>query len=55
MSYPMARQQDQTRVGRVISFWLRHELIDKLGRLAKARGVTRNRALSELIEQADET
>lgn len=50
----MSTQSERSAVGRVISFWIRHELIDKLGRLAKSRGVKRNAVLSQLIQDAPE-
>jgi hypothetical protein len=38
--------------GRPISFWLHQHELDYLTQLANARGVSRNRALRDLIEQA---
>jgi hypothetical protein len=38
--------------GKVQSFYVRHEVLDKLTKLAKERGVTRNRMLSVLVEEA---
>lgn len=46
--------EEHYSVGRTVSFWLRHELLAKLDRMARRRGVKRNRVLSDLIESADE-
>jgi predicted transcriptional regulator len=46
--------EEHPSVGRSVSFWLRHELLAKLDRLARQRGVKRNRVLSDLIEAAEE-
>lgn len=48
------RQLDRSSSGRVISFWMRLDLVAKLTRMAKRRGVTRNRLLTELVEAAEE-
>ena len=40
--------------GKIQSFYVRHVVLDKLARLARQRGVTRNRMLSVLVEEAEE-
>jgi hypothetical protein len=52
MSCGMTGQPDS--VGRQLSIWIRNDLIDKLERMAKARGVKRNRMLSQIVSEADE-
>jgi len=54
MSVRVPGQSNRSGVGRVISFWMRYDLISKLARLAAGRGVTRNKMLTMLIEEAHE-
>lgn len=46
--------QGQPSIGRQISVWLRADLVDKLDRLAKERGVKRNRVVNQIIDEVDE-
>lgn len=46
--------QSKSDVGRVLSIWMRWEMVAKLKRLADAHGVSRNKMVSVLIERADE-
>lgn len=41
------------RAGKTQSFYVRYENLDRLHRMAESRGVTFNRMLSLLIEEAD--
>lgn len=54
MSLDMPRQPGQPSVGRQRSFWMRHDIIDKLVRLATQRGVKPNKMMTILIEEAEE-
>lgn len=54
MSWGMPRQLDRSGSGRIISFWMQFHLVEKLGRMAKQRGVTRNKVLNEIVEAAEE-
>jgi hypothetical protein len=39
--------------GKIQSFYVRHEILAKLGAMAKERGVSRNRMLTVLVEEAE--
>jgi hypothetical protein len=56
MNDPVSKRQQQMASGPAVqySFWLRHELVEKLDRIAAARGVKRNRALSQLVLEAED-
>jgi hypothetical protein len=56
MNLPMSESQNSRsdRIGKTQSFWVRHETLAKLARMARGRGVTRNAMLSILVEEASE-
>ena len=39
--------------GKVQSFYVRHEVLERLARMAAERGVSRNRMLTVLVEEAE--
>jgi macrodomain Ter protein organizer (MatP/YcbG family) len=54
----MTEQSENSRPGKdgkIQSFYVRYEILMKLARLAEQRGVTRNRMLSVLVEEAEES
>lgn len=41
------------KMGKVQSFYVQHAVLEKLTKLAKRRGVTRNAMLTVLVEEAE--
>lgn len=55
MQMGMTEQSENSRPGKdgkIQSFYVRHEVLDQLARMARERGVTRNRMLTILVEEA---
>lgn len=53
----MDEQSENSRPGKdgkIQSFYVRHVVLDKLARLARERGVSRNRMLTVLVEEAED-
>lgn len=53
----MDEQSENSRPGKdgkIQSFYVRHAVLDKLARLASQRGVSRNRMLTVLVEEAED-
>jgi len=53
----MDEQSENSRPGKdgkIQSFYVRHEILRKMERLAAERGVSRNRMLTVLVEEAED-
>lgn len=51
---PQSENSRPGKAGKIQSFYVGHEVLAKMQRLAEARGVSRNRMLTVLVEEAPE-
>jgi len=54
MSLVNEDEEDRSSIGRQISFWMRHDAIDKLQRMADRNGITRNAMMTQLVNDAED-
>jgi hypothetical protein len=53
MSEQASENSRPGKAGKIQSFYVSYDVLHKLGAMAKERGVSRNRMLTVLVEEAD--